>query len=426
MTQPPPQICQSHPPMTTTASATIHGHASGTHGSRKAKQELHQAKTYPSSDVQCSNEDSFLLAPLDGAQIHHCYAAMLKPSGQIYTVQTGKFVAPSSIGNSYILILYNYDSNTILAVPFKNMNSKCILQAYKLGHARLCATRYGPNSNALTTKQESHTLQEHIMVEGINYQLALSNLHCCNTTKGPYALFKNHFIASLCSTDKNFPVHLWDWLLPQAELSLNLLQGSLINPNLSAWAQLHGQLDFNHTPIVPPGMQVLVHEKPNAQCTWAPHGLASWYLGPVLRLYQCYTVWITETWAQWICDMLTWLPTKAPMSMASSIDLLLAGITDVTTTLQSPLANSPLAPHSNSQSVALQQLMSNLHGTFKPKVPPAPISLATAVPSLTACCPSRPHTTCCTCEGDQCHPTWQGGQYQGNPTASNSPTLDLR
>jgi len=45
---------------------------------------------------------------------------MLEPMGQIYTNQTSKFVALSSTSNNYILILYNYDSNAIIAVPFKN------------------------------------------------------------------------------------------------------------------------------------------------------------------------------------------------------------------------------------------------------------------------------------------------------------------
>jgi len=68
--------------------------------------------------------------------------------------------------------------------------------------------------------------------------------------------------------------------------------------------------------------------------------------------------------------------------MASSLDLLLAGIANVTTALHNPPANSPLTPLSNSQSAALQQLMTILHGTIKPKVPPAQNSPATNVPAL--------------------------------------------
>ena len=64
-------------------------------------------------------------------------------------------------------------------------------------------------------------------------------------------MFKNHFISGLCLVDNNFPLHLWCHLLDQAELTLNMLCMSRINPNLSAHEQLHGIHDFNATPLAP-------------------------------------------------------------------------------------------------------------------------------------------------------------------------------
>ena len=87
--------------------------------------------------------------------------------------------------------------------------------------------------------------------------------------------------------DKNFPLHLWDKLLPQAELTLNLLCGSRINPKLSVHAQLRGHYDFNRTPLAPPGIQVLAHIKPNERTTWSPHGADGWYTGSALDSYRC-------------------------------------------------------------------------------------------------------------------------------------------
>jgi hypothetical protein len=65
----------------------------------------------------------------------------------------------------------------------------------------------------------------------------------------------------------------WDQLLPQAELTLNLLRGSRINPKLSAYEQLFGRYDFNRTPIAPPGIKVLAHVKSKVRKTWVPHAL---------------------------------------------------------------------------------------------------------------------------------------------------------
>jgi hypothetical protein len=96
-------------------------------------------------------------------------------------------------------------------------------------------------------------------------------IHQHNTAECAIRTFKNHFISGLNGIDKNFPLYLWDHLVPQALLTLNLLRGSCtINPKLSAWAQRNGQFGFNHTPIAPPGIRILVHEKPNNRTSWSP------------------------------------------------------------------------------------------------------------------------------------------------------------
>jgi len=129
---------------------------------------------------------------------------MLEPMGQTFTNQTGKFVAPSSTGSNYILILYDYDSNAIITIPFKNSKSDSILNAYKVGHTRLCTAGLHPKLQHLEN-EASWALQDHMTAKGINYQLVPPNLHCCNSAKRAICTFKNHFIAGLCSLDKAAP-----------------------------------------------------------------------------------------------------------------------------------------------------------------------------------------------------------------------------
>jgi hypothetical protein len=45
------------------------------------------------------------------------YVKAIEATGQIYTNQTGRFPTTSCRGNKYIMILYDYDSNAILAEP---------------------------------------------------------------------------------------------------------------------------------------------------------------------------------------------------------------------------------------------------------------------------------------------------------------------
>ena len=85
--------------------------------------------------------------------------------------------------------------------------------------------------------EASNALQQHLASVDVDFQLVPPHVHRCNAAERAIRTFKNHFIAGLCSTDANFPLKLWDHLLPQALITLNLLRGSRINPQLSAWAQ---------------------------------------------------------------------------------------------------------------------------------------------------------------------------------------------
>jgi hypothetical protein len=97
--------------------------------------------------------------------------------------------------------------------------------------------------------------------ENIDFQLAPPQVHRRNAAERAIRTFKNHFIARLCSTNRDFPLNLWDKVLPQCLITLNLLRRSRINPQLSAQAHMHGTFDFNCTPLAPPGTKVLIHEK---------------------------------------------------------------------------------------------------------------------------------------------------------------------
>jgi hypothetical protein len=86
-------------------------------------------------------------------------------------------------------------------------------------------------------------------------------MHRRNASERAIRTWKNHFTASLCSTGKEFPMHLWHHLIKQATLTLNLLRASRRNPKVSIYSILEGTFDFNATPMAPPGTKVLIHER---------------------------------------------------------------------------------------------------------------------------------------------------------------------
>ena len=73
--------------------------------------------------------------------------------------------------------------------------------------------------------------------------------------------------ACLATLDPDFPLREWDPLLPQIELTLNLLRTAKVNPKLSAYEVLEGAFDYNKTPLAPPGYKVLVHESTDKRNT---------------------------------------------------------------------------------------------------------------------------------------------------------------
>ena len=362
-----------HPPNSV---AMVKGHMDQTRQNTKSTKP--KIRTLPTTD----EDEAFPISDPSNERTHHCFAAVFEPAaGQIHTDQTGRFVVASTSGNNYILVLYDYDSNSILVEPLRSRTGPCILAGYRVLHSRLVAAGLRPKLQRLDNEC-SAALKQFMLDEDIDYQLVPPHLHRRNAAERAIRTFKNHFIAGLCGVDKDFPLHLWDKLLPQAELTLNLLRGSRLNPKLSAHAQMHGHFDVNRTPLAPPGIRVLVHIKPSERTTWSPHGADGWYVGPALESYRCYTVWMWDTRATRVCDTLAWFPTKSPMPLASSNDLILAGVHDILHAIRNPSPGSPLAPLTDSHFDVLTQLTSLLTSLAAPSRPSAPPP-ATLLPATT-------------------------------------------
>jgi hypothetical protein len=94
------------------------------------------------------------------------------------------------------------------------------------------------------------------------FQLVPLDMHQRNKAKRMIRHFKNHFLFILAGVNATFPPYLWDLLLPQAKLTVNLLRQNKINPKISTWEFVNGPFDLNKTPLAPVGCRVLIHAKP--------------------------------------------------------------------------------------------------------------------------------------------------------------------
>jgi hypothetical protein len=176
--------------------------------------------------------------------------AVLVDQGQLYTDLTGKLPVRSSKGNSYVLVCYiddcNYDQELIVKV---------------------CKPKLQTLDNEAST-----ALKNFFTVNDIAYQLVLPQCHRRNSAERAIRTLNEHFVSGLPSVDPSFPLHWWDRLLPQAEITLDLLQTSRLHPHLSTAAHYHGLVGYSKTAFAPPRYKIIAHEKPGKRQTWAPHG----------------------------------------------------------------------------------------------------------------------------------------------------------
>ncbi len=127
-------------------------------------------------------------------------------------------------------------------------------------------------------------------------------MHRRNKAEQAIRTFKAHFISILAGIDPSFPRNRWDLLLPQAEIRVNLLRQSLLRPDISAWEHFNGPLNFNATPMGPPGCRVIAHAKGSTRQSWDYCGNEGFYVGPAPDHYRCFTVIKTSTAAVIVLD----------------------------------------------------------------------------------------------------------------------------
>ena len=254
----------------------------------------------------------------------HTVFTKIEPTHQNFMDSTGRFPVTSRAGNEYILIMYNYDANYIHCEPMKRGTGR-LLDAYQRGHSFFTAHGFQPRFERLDN-ETSKDLEAFMASQNVRFQYVPPGAHRRNAAERAIRTFKNHFIATLFTVDKSFPLQLWDLILPQTELTLNLLRGSRLDSRISAWEQVRGKFDFAAHPLAPLGMRIVMHEKPENRAAWAPHGVEGFYLGPALQHYRCYRGWVLKTQRERVTDTVAWHPETVTMPGASETELLILSL----------------------------------------------------------------------------------------------------
>jgi hypothetical protein len=298
-----------------------------------------------------------------GSKIHLVYA-VVTDQGQLYTDLTRRLPVRSSKCNWYVMICYSYDCNYVKAVPMKSRSASEWLKAYEHIHQEL--TLWGFKSKLQTLDNEASAALKIFFTDNeVNYQLVPPRCHRHNASERAIRTFRENFVAGLASVDPDFPLHLWDRLLPQAEMTLNLLRKSRQHPQLSAAAHYHGMVDYNKNDFAPPGCKIIAHINPSQRRTWAPHGQHGYSLGPDMHHYRCQNVYISSTASERIVDTLEFSPHNSPMPQLSSTDRLLMAATYMANALKHPHPEVPSAQVVDDTLTALSQLAAIFKNRFQ-------------------------------------------------------------
>ena len=143
--------------------------------------------------------------------------------GKIYSDLCRRSPTTSSRGNKYIYVMYMYDFNDILTTELNNRSDKDMIISFTSLTEDLKSQGINPGFHFMDS-EEYTTLKLIMTTMNIKYQLVPPSNHRENNAEREVQAFNNHFIAGLCSVDKYFRLQIWDRILQQATISLNLIR----------------------------------------------------------------------------------------------------------------------------------------------------------------------------------------------------------
>ena len=131
-------------------------------------------------------------------QHHEFLIKTVEMSGKIYSEQKGRFPLASIKGNKYVRVVYDHDSNSILADPLKSRSAEQLLAATAKMHIFLRERGIHPKIHMMNNGCSS-TVQYYLKNNDIELQLVPPNLNRTNTTEKAIGILKDHLISGLAT-----------------------------------------------------------------------------------------------------------------------------------------------------------------------------------------------------------------------------------
>ena len=157
----------------------------------------------------------------------------------IYTDQTGAFPTRSRSGNRYIMILCEMDGNAIMSEGMRDRTAGEIIKAYQKLIKRLQKAGIRPKKHILDNEC-SEEYKQAIIDNNMQYELVPKGQHRRNIAEKAIQTWKSHAVGVFSGMSDKCPLAIWDLLLPQIDMQVNMLRQANTAPKVSAWAYMHG------------------------------------------------------------------------------------------------------------------------------------------------------------------------------------------
>ena len=265
---------------------TNQGHMKG------IKQGIRSTKQRKQPTVITTDAGEQVTVPL--TKHHDIFVTIDEAKETMYTDQTGAFPVQSHKGNRYVMILCEIDNGIIISEPMRRRTSGEMVRAYQSLMKRLQSAGIKPKKHVLDNEISSE-FKEVIKQNGIQYELVPKGQHRRNIAERGIQTWKSHTIGVLSGLPPTFPLSLWDELLPQIDMQVNLLRFSNVAPKVCAWTVLNGPHDFNRHPLAPLGVAIQMLEHTDKRKSWGVKSKPGFYIGTSLDHYRYYLGWNTET-----------------------------------------------------------------------------------------------------------------------------------
>ena len=249
---------------------------------------------------------------------------LLPPSelrdSSMFSDLTGRFPATAMDGSQYILLSIYKTYIHLELLP--NHTEASLILAYNNVHTWFATLGHYIRFQVLDNEAPKG-LQLHFRAARIPYECVPPYNKRAIKAERAIQTFKRHFITILAGTHPSFPINFWHELIPQAEMTLNMMRPYADQPPISAYHGIHRRpFDFASHPLAPCGTLVVIHN--SIRETWDNFGLVGFYLGPSLKNYRSYRCLVQETMSIRISDSIILYPAPLVAPGASRLDQLLS------------------------------------------------------------------------------------------------------